>query len=131
MWRLSVSYLSAKGTRYSPTQPRERDLRKARPRTDAQDHPLSTTQLVEGSKSMADDHWMRHVHGHLEVDCQPGECQCRCGCGKPLGCVIFTRICAHCRIFAPDKHSHGLRNAPDPSPPSDQQPEPQQPDLFA
>lgn len=52
-----------------------------------------------------------HLALHEDHDCNPGPCQCKCGCTVSLGCtVLFGPLCSVC--FVQDirgDNEHGIR----------------------
>ena len=72
--------------------------------------------------------WMRHVHGHLDVDCQHGRPPVQMQISQTHGVCHFHKYMRKMPFLAADQHSHRLADALAPSRETD--PEPEQRDLF-
>ena len=46
---------------------------------------------------------------HAGHDCNPGKCQCKCGCETQIGCRAYGELCSLCHMEAIyDESEHGF-----------------------
>ena len=51
------------------------------------------------------------VQYHASHNCNPGPCECKCGCTVQLGCKVMSPFCSKCHlaIVRYDDDEHGYR----------------------
>lgn len=65
---------------------------------------MTNAANTEGQGSMLD--WLKEYHaGH---NCDPGSCECKCGCQVTMGCRNLSNLCSMCHVrWVRDDDDHG------------------------